>query len=93
MESGQSEFGSPESGIGMEKVFLVRFSGIYLSQPKIKISGCNREPRFYARLVRRVRTPFTHNEHNKEANYVRYRDIPTVTQPLPDGFCFGIQIG
>jgi hypothetical protein len=35
---------------------------------------------FYAGLVQRIGMPFPHNEHNEEANYVRYRDIPTVTQ-------------
>ena len=54
---------------------------------------CNRQRWFYAGLVRRIGMPFPHNEHNEEANYVRYRDIPTVTQPSPDGFCFGIHIG
>jgi serine/threonine protein kinase len=55
--------------------------------------GCNRRHGFYAELVRRIGMPFPHHEHNEEANYVRYQDIPTVTQPSPDGFCFGIHIG
>jgi hypothetical protein len=51
--------------------------------------GCYRQRGLYAWLVRRMGMPFPHNEHNEEAKYVRYRNIPPVTQPSHNDFASG----